>query len=64
MYLPEINESTIEQREEFIRERFKCISDCDNCGICKVLKGKTPEVAFDDYITGKRSFAEVQMDYR
>ena len=64
MYPPKICESNEEQREQFIRERFMCISNCENCGICKVLRGKTPEVAFADYIKGKREFIEVQQDYR
>ena len=34
------------------------------CGMCKVFHGKDPEMAYDDYIQGKRSFSDVSEDYR
>jgi hypothetical protein len=61
---PEINESTIEERREFIKNKYPCISDCDMCGLCKVFHGKDPENAYDDYIKGKRSFMDVSADYK
>ncbi len=61
---PEINTSTVEERREYIKNRFPCIADCDMCGLCKVFHGKDPEIAFDDYIEGRRSFVEVSMDYK
>ena len=61
---PEIDESTVEQRREYIKRRYPCISDCDMCGLCRVFHGKDPEVAYDDYIQGKRSFMDVTSDYR
>lgn len=62
--VPEINTSTVEERREYIKNRFPCIADCDMCGLCKVFHGKDPEIAFDDYIEGRRSFVEVSMDYK
>ena len=61
---PEINNSTIEERRLYIKDRFPCIADCDMCGLCKVFRGKDAETAYADYITGSRSFAEVSADYR
>ena len=61
---PDINESTIEERREYIKNRYPCISDCDMCGLCKVFHGKDPENAYDDYIKGKRSFVDVSADYK
>ena len=61
---PIIEESTAEERREYIKNRFPCLSDCDMCGLCKVFRGKDPEYAFDDYIKGKRSFADVAADYK
>lgn len=61
---PLVKESTKEEREQYIKDTFKCISDCDNCGICKVLRGKTPEMAYADYIAGNRDFSDVAADYR
>lgn len=61
---PNIVESTMEERRDYIRNRYPCISDCDMCGLCKVFHGKDPENAYDDYIKGKRSFIEVSEDYK
>ena len=61
---PEISDSTKEERAEYIRKRFVCISDCDMCGLCKVFHGKNPEIAYADYIDGKRDYLDVSADYR
>ena len=61
---PNIVESTMEERRDYIRNRYPCISDCDMCGLCKVFHGKDPENAYDDYIKGRRSFIEVSEDYK
>ena len=61
---PEIPDSTIEERRAYIKERYPCISDCESCGLCKIFCGVDAEHAFDDYITGKRSFMDVSADYR
>ena len=61
---PGIEKSTIEERRTYIRERYPCIADCDMCGLCTVFHGKDAELAYDDYITGKRSFTDVTSDYK
>ena len=61
---PEIADSTAEERREYIKAKFPCIADCDMCGLCKVFRGKNAEQAYDDYITGKRSFVEVSADFK
>ncbi len=61
---PVIEESTIEERRAYIKQRFPCIADCDMCGLCKVFRGKDAETAYSDYINGDRSFAEVSEDYK
>lgn len=61
---PDILKSTAEQRRDYIKTKYPCISDCDMCGLCKVFHGKDPEMAYDDYIMGRRSFQEVSEDYR
>ena len=60
----DICDSTIEERREYVKNRFPCISDCDMCGLCKIFHGKDPETAYDDYILGIRSFIEVSGDYK
>ncbi len=61
---PEIVNSTIEERREYIKKRFPCIANCDMCGLCRVFQGKDAEQAYADYILGKRSFFDVSSDYR
>ena len=61
---PDIIASTIEERRNFIKEKFPCIADCDMCGICAVFHGKDPETAYEAYIRGERTFEEVSADHR
>lgn len=64
MRAPEIASSTEEERRQYINKTYPCIADCDMCGICTVFLGKDPELAFADYISGKREYLEVSGDYR
>lgn len=64
MDAPVIEVSSEEERRGFIKEKYPCISDCDMCGLCKAFHGKDPENAYDDYIKGIRSFAEVSEEYK
>ncbi len=59
---PKIENSTIEERRAYIKERFPCIADCDLCGLCRVFHGKDSEAAYADYIDGSREFLEVSAD--
>ena len=61
---PEIGNSTEEERRQYIKNTFRCIADCDMCGLCTVFHGKDPEVAYADYINGKRHYLDVSKDYR
>jgi hypothetical protein len=61
---PEINSSTVEERRQYIKQTFPCIADCDMCGICAAFHGKDPEIAYADYIEGRREYMEVSADYR
>ena len=60
---PMIELSSEEERRTFIKDKYPCIADCDMCGLCKVFHGKDPELAYDDYIKGSRSFAEESKDF-
>ena len=61
---PDIADSTVEERRAFIKAKFPCISDCDMCGLCKVFRGADAEHAYEDYISGKRSYMDVSADYK
>ena len=56
---PEISESTVEERMQYIQETFQCRGNCDSCGFCAMYHGKTAEVVYEDYIQGTRSFMEI-----
>ncbi len=45
-------------------DRFKCISDCDSCGICAMYKNQDPLLVYKDYIEGVRDFQDITNDYR
>ena len=62
--IPDIETSTREEREQYIRERFKCISDCDSCGICTMYRKQDPLLVYQDYIGGTRNFMEITAEYR
>ena len=61
---PEIEHSTEEERRQYIKNTFRCIADCDMCGLGTVFHGKDPELAYADYISGKREYLEESKDYR
>lgn len=61
---PEIKESTMEEREQYIKKTFQCKGVCEDCGFCAIYRGKSPEVVYEDYIAGKRSFYDITRDYR
>ncbi|MBE6099738.1 MAG: hypothetical protein E7197_06735 [Anaerovibrio sp.] len=61
---PDISNSTVLEREKYIKDNFYCRGNCEICGICKVYHGKTPEAVYAEYIAGKRSFQEITEEYR
>ena len=64
MTIPEIGSSTREERRRYIREKFPCRADCDNCGLCRIYRGRDLEQVYADYIEGRRSFADIAKEYR
>ena len=60
---PALSATTVEERRDYIKKRYPCISDCDICGLCKVFHGKDPELAFREYIEGRETFQEVAENY-
>ena len=62
--VPMIEASSEEERRAFIKDKYPCLADCHMCGLCKIFHGKDPENAYDDYIKGIRSFADVSDDYK
>lgn len=55
-----IKDSTSKQRQLYIDQLFQCQNgDCENCGVCKVFAGTSPQQVYQDYIDGKREFNEL-----
>lgn len=61
---PDIKQSTKEERRAFVLEAWKCLHDCESCGICRILKGKDLETLYADYIEGVRSYIDVTLAIR
>lgn len=61
---PSIHGSTRREREQYVIDAFRCISDCDNCGACQFLMGRPAEELYADYIEGRRDFREVTLEIR
>lgn len=61
---PTIENSTREERLAYVRHRYPCIADCDQCGLCKLFHGQDAEHALAAYIDGEASLAQVLMGYR
>ena len=61
---PDISQSTREERLHYVKQRFRCIANCETCGNCAILRGADAEDAYADYIEGRKSFVEVSMALR
>lgn len=61
---PDIKTSTREERLAYIETEFKCISNCENCGLCHFLRGEDATTAYADYIEGKRDCMEITRELR
>lgn len=56
---PGVAESTREERRAYVRERYRCIADCDQCGLCRLFHGRDAEQALAAYIEGHAELADV-----
>ena len=61
---PEIENSTKEERRQYIAETFHCRNNCELCGICRVYGGKEPLIVYENYIEGREEFYEIARRYR
>lgn len=64
MTQPGIEHSSKEVRRAYVLEAWKCISDCEQCGKCRILKGRDPETLYADYIDGKRTYMDITFEIR
>lgn len=60
----DIKGSTREEREQYIAELFRCKNgDCENCGICRIFAGTSPEEVYRDFVEGRREVAEISREW-
>ena len=64
MQPPKIENSTKEERLAYVLEVWKCLHCCDECGKCRILKGRDVEVLYADYIEGKLSYMDITLEIR
>ena len=64
MTAPAIESSTREERLAFVLDAWKCLHNCELCGKCRILKGRTEEVLYADYIAGHSSYIDVTLEIR
>ena len=64
MQPPKIENAAKEERLAYVLEAWKCLHCCDECGKCRILKGRDVEVFYDDYIEGKRSYMDITLEIR
>ena len=61
---PSIETSTRDERQAYVREKWECMHNCELCGKCDVLKGRSEEILYADYIDGKRSYMDITLEIR
>ena len=64
MTAPDIESSTRAERLDYVLNEWKCLHDCDSCGKCHILRGRSEEELYADYIDGKRSYLDISLDIR
>ncbi len=64
MIPPKIEQSSKEERREYVLRAWECLHDCESCGKCRILKGRDVETLYADYIEGKRSYMDITLEIR
>ena len=64
MIPPKIDQSTLEERLNYVSDVWKCLHDSEACGKCRILKGRDSETLYADYIEGKRSYMDITLEIR
>lgn len=64
MSAPKIATSTREERRNYVKSEWKCLHNCEVCGKCRMLRGRSEEELYADYIEGKRSYLDITLELR
>ena len=61
---PRIELSTMEERLAFVLEAWKCLGNCEECGKCRILRGRDAETLYAQYIDGKEEYIDITLRIR
>ena len=64
MFAPEVENSTREERLEYVQDRWRCMCNCELCGKCNMLRGRDAEIVYEDYIEGRRAYRDITIELR
>lgn len=64
MLPPSIETSTSKERLYYVLNEWKCLHNCDMCGKCHILKGRSETELYADYINGKRAYKDITLEIR
>ena len=64
MTAPNTNSSTKEERLDYVLNEWRWLHNCEICGKYHVLKGRSEEQLYADYIDGKRSYMDLTLEIR
>lgn len=64
MTAPPITSSGREERLAFVRETWRCLHNCELCGKCSILRGRSEEALYADYIEGRRGYMDITLEIR
>jgi hypothetical protein len=49
---------------EYVSDKWQCLSNCEICGRCSMLRGRDAEIAYADYIEGRREYMDITFELR
>ena len=61
---PPIATSTKDERRAYVLREWRCRHNCELCGRCHMLRGRSEEDLYADYIEGRRSYRDVTMEIK
>ena len=64
MTIPDIHNSTREERIAFVQDQWRCLDHCPSCGKCCILRGRDAEDLYADYIDGSRPYMDITKELR
>lgn len=61
---PNIDQSTREERRDYVQKAWQCMHNCELCGKCHMLHGRMAEELYSDYIEGVKTYMDVTLEIR